>query len=162
MSDFKDETHRQHRETNKKWGRLSNKLGTLVKDLIALSLPRIIEERLNEPTYDLFMQRPKRRSPDGRHMKEFDAVLVTCDCVCLNSTKATLRNTDVDSFVADIAEFRTFFPEYNAPPLVGILASLAVEGSVPAYAERQGFLVLAVSDELMEVKNRPGFEPKRW
>ncbi len=162
MREFKDETHRQHREMNKKWGELSNKLGTLVEDLIAPSLPRIIEEWLNEPTYNLFMQRPKRRSPDGRRMKEFDAVLVTPDCVCLNSTKATLRNTDVDSFVADITEFRTFFPEYKALPLVGILASLAVERSVLAYAERQGFLVLAVGDELMEVKNQPGFEPKRW
>jgi hypothetical protein len=28
--------------------------------------------------------------------------------------------------------------------------------------ERGGFLVLAVGDELMEIKNRPGFEPKRW
>lgn len=37
-------------------------------------------------------------------MKEFDAVLVTPDCVC------------------------TFFPEYNAVPLVGILANLAVDG----------------------------------
>jgi len=143
---FKDETHRQHREMNKKWGEFSNKLGTLVEDLVDPSLPRVVEKRLNERTYDLMMRR-KRRSPDGR-VKEFDAVLVTLDCVCLNSTKATLSNTDVDGFVADIAEFRTFFPEYNALPLVGILASLAMDGSVLAYAERQGFLVLAVGDEL--------------
>ena len=155
---FKDETHRQNREMNKKWGELSNKLGTLVEDLVAPSLPRVIEKRLNERTYDLMVRR-KRRSPDGG-VKEFDAVLVTPDCVCLNSTKATLRNTDVDGFVAEIAEFRTFFPEYNALPLVGILASLAMDGSVLAYAERQSFLVLAVGDELMEVKNQLDFEPK--
>lgn len=160
--DFKDETRRQHREMNKKWGELSNKLGTLVEDLVAPSLPRIVEERLGERTYDLFMERPRRRSPDGRRVKEFDAVLVTPACVYLNSTKATLRITDVDGFVADIAEFRTFFPEHDALPLVGILAGLSVEKSVLAYAEKQGFLVLAVGDELMEVKNRSGFEPKRW
>jgi hypothetical protein len=45
---------------------------------------------------------------------------------------------------------------------VGILASLAVDDSVLSYAEKQGFLVLAVGDELMEIKNRPDFEPKRW
>ena len=162
MRDFKDESRRQLRAMNKQWGKLSNKLGTLVEDLVAPSLPRIIEEHLNEPAYDLFMERPKRRSPDGRRVKEFDAVLVTSGCVYLNSTKATLRPTDVDGFVADIAEFRTFFPEHDALPLVGILASLSVEKSVLAYAERQGFLVLAVGDELMEVKNRSGFEPKRW
>jgi len=160
MRDFKDEARRQLREMNKKWGALSNKLGTLVEDLVAPSLPRVIEERLNERTYDL-MVRLKRRLPDGR-VKEFDALMVTPDCVCLNSTKATLRVADVDGFVADIAEFRAFFPEHDALPLVGILASLGVEKSVLAYAEKQGFLVLAVGDELMEVKNRPGFEPKRW
>jgi hypothetical protein len=45
---------------------------------------------------------------------------------------------------------------------VGILASLAVDDSVLSYAEKQGFFVLAVGDELMEIKNRPDFEPKRW
>jgi len=160
MSDFKDKARRQLREMNKKWRELSNKLGTLVEDLVAPSLPRIIEKHLNEPAYDL-MVRLKRRLPDGR-MKEFDALVVTPDCVCLNSTKVTLRIADVDGFVADIAEFRTFFPEHDALPLVGILASLGVNKSVLTYAEKQGFLVLAVGDELMEVKNQPGFEPKRW
>jgi len=47
-------------------------------------------------------------------------------------------------------------------PLVGILASLAVDESVLGYAEKLGFLVLAVDDKLMEIKNRPDFEPKRW
>jgi hypothetical protein len=42
------------------------------------------------------------------------------------------------------------------------LATLAVEESVLTYAEKHGFLVLAVGDEVMEVKNHPGFEPKRW
>ena len=45
---------------------------------------------------------------------------------------------------------------------MGIPASLAVDDSVLNYAEKQGFLVLAVGDELMEIKNRPDFEPKRW
>ncbi len=160
MRDFKDEARRQLREMNKKWRELSNKLGTLVEDLVAPSLPRIIEERLNEPAYDL-MVRLKRRLPDER-VKEFDALVVIPDCVCLNSTKATLRTTDVDGFAADIAEFRTFFPEHDTLPLAGILASLSVEKSVLTYAEKQGFLVLAVGDELTGIKNRPGFEPKRW
>ena len=45
---------------------------------------------------------------------------------------------------------------------MGIFASLAVDDSVLNYSEKQGFLVLAVGDELMEIKNRPDFEPKRW
>jgi len=53
-------------------------------------------------------------------------------------------------------QFQAFFPEHDTPPLVGILASLSVEKSVPAYAEKQGFPVLAVGDELMKIRNRLG------
>jgi len=41
-------------------------------------------------------------------------------------------------------------------------SALSVEKNVLAYAEKRGFLVLAVGDELMEVKNRSGFDPRRW
>ena len=160
MGAFKDEVRQQSRDMNRKWGEVSNKLGTMVEDLVAPSLPRIVEEQLREIVHDL-MPRRKRRLADGR-VKEFDAVAVTSNLVCLNSTKATLRSADVDRFVEDIAVFREFFPEYDALPLVGILASLAVDDSVLNYAERRGFFVLAVGDELMEIKNRPDFEPKRW
>jgi hypothetical protein len=132
----------------------------MVEDLVAPSLPRIIETQLHETVTDL-MPRRKRRLPDGR-VREFDAVALTLDLVCLNSTKATLRSADVERFVSEIEAFREFFPEYASLPLVGVLASLAVDESVLSYAEKQGFLVLAVGDEIMEVKNRPGFEPKRW
>jgi len=160
MGTFKDEVRQQNRDMNRQWGEISNKLGTMVEDLVSPSLPRIIEAKLRETVLDL-MPRRKRRLADGR-VREFDAVAVTANLVCLNSTKATLRSADVDRFVEDIAVFREFFPEYNVLPLVGILASLAVDDSVLNYSEKQGFLVLAVGDELMEIKNRPDFEPKRW
>jgi len=64
--------------------------------------------------------------------------------------------------VKDIDSFREFFPEYAERPVVCILATLAVDESVLNYAEKTGFLVLAIGGEIMEVKNRPGFEPKRW
>jgi hypothetical protein len=160
MSTFKDEMRQQSREMNRKWGDVANKLGTLVEDLVAPSLSRIIEAKLREPVLDL-MPRRKRRLADGR-VREFDAVAVTASLVCLNSTKATLRSADVERFVEDIAAFREFFPEYDTLPLVGILASLAVDESVLNDAEATGFLVLAVGDQLMEIKNRPEFEPKLW
>ena len=160
MGDFKDEMRQQNREMNLKWGNLSNKLGTMVEDLVYPSLPRIIRQVLDRDTIDLGPRR-KRKLADGR-VKEFDAIAETEDLVCLNSTKATLKSNDVDQFVNDIAVFREFFPEYAKMPVIGILATLTVDESVLNYAEKKGFLVLAVGDEIMEVKNRSGFEPKRW
>ena len=160
MREFKEENRRQTREMNRQWGELANRLGTLVEDLVYPSLPRIIQETLKQEVIRIWL-RLKQKLPDGR-VKEFDAIAVTTDLIGLNSTKATLRSEDVNSFVANIATFREFFPEYQALPVVGILATLAVDESVLNYAEKTGFLVLAVGDEIMEVKNRPGFEPKQW
>ena len=154
------EMRKDRREMNRKWGDLANKLGTMVEDLVYPSLPRVIREIVRQDVVDLSI-RHKRIGPDGR-LKEFDAIALTQDLVCINSTKATLRSSDIDAFVTDIATFREYFPEYRDLPLVGILATLAVDESVLNYAEKRGFVVLAVGDEIMEVKNRPGFEPKRW
>lgn len=104
--------------------------------------------------------RRKRQLADGRG-REFDALTVTADTVCLTSTKGTLRSADLDRFAEEVQAFREFFPEYATYPIIGILASLSVEPSVLNYAERQGLLVLGVGDQVMEVKNSPGFIPKK-
>ncbi len=160
MRAFKEEGREQNREMNRRWGELANKMGTMVEDLVSPSLPRIIKELLDREVIDL-MTRWKRKLADGR-VREYDAVAITVDLICLNSTKSTLRSADVDRFVEEIGIFREFFPEYRDKPVVGILASLAVEESVLNYAEKQGFVVLAAGAQVMEVKNRPGFVPKRW
>jgi hypothetical protein len=160
MREFEDETRRQNREMNRKWGDLANQLGTLVEDLVAPSLPRLIQETLGLEVIDLSVRR-QRKLPDGR-VQEFDALAVTENLVCLNSTKATLRGADVEGLIGEIDVLREFFPEYRATPVVGILASLAVDDGVLRHATREGFLVLATGDRLMEVKNPPGFVPRRW
>ncbi|MEA3274284.1 MAG: hypothetical protein U9Q81_03095 [Pseudomonadota bacterium] len=92
MRAFKDEMRQQSRGMNRKWGEVSKKLGTMVEDLVAPSLSRIIETWLGETVCDL-MPRRKRPLADGR-AREFDAVAVTSSVVCLNSTRATLRGAD--------------------------------------------------------------------
>jgi myosin heavy subunit len=162
VSDFKNESRQANREMNRRWGELANKMGTMVEDLVAPSLSRIVQEVLGQEVVDLSVRR-KRKLKNGRTW-EFDAIAVTeGQQIGLNSTKSSLRSADVDHLLTkEIAAFREFFPEYAHYPVVGILASLAVEDSVLNYAERQGLVVLGVGDELMEVKNRPGFEPKFW
>jgi hypothetical protein len=161
IKDFKDETRQANREMNRQWGELANKRGTLVEDLVVPSLPRIVREMLSQEISDLSV-RWKRWLKDGR-TREFDGIFVTTGGqIGLNSTKSTLRSADVDHFTKEVAAFREFFPEYANYPVVGILASLTVEESVLNYAERCGLIVLGVGDQVMEIKNRPGFSPKFW
>lgn len=167
MREFKDEvradqeaSRRERIEMNRKWGDLANKLGTIVEDLVYPSLSRIVRETFGEEPRDIVV-RFKRRLSGGRR-EEIDALAVTAKLIVLNSTKATLRSADVDGFILQIERFREFFPEYAALPVVGLLATLSVDDSVLRYAERNGSLVAAVGEEVMELKNRADFEPRRW
>jgi len=159
MKNFREENRRANREMNRYWGKLADKMGTMAEDLVAPNLPRIVKEVLNQDIFDLTMRR-RQKLADGRS-RELDALTVTADTVCLTSTQSTLRSADVDRFADDVQAFRAFFPEYAIYPIVGILASLSVDASVLSYVEGQGLLVLGVGDEIMEVKNSPGFIPKK-
>jgi len=167
MRVFKDEvradqeaSRRERIEMNRKWGDLANKLGTIVEDLVYPSLSRIVRETFGEEPRDIVV-RFKRRLSGGRR-EEIDALAVTAKLIVLNSTKATLRSADVDGFILQIERFREFFPEYAALPVAGLLATLSVDDSVLRYAEQNGSLVAAVGEEVMELKNRADFEPRRW
>lgn len=164
---FKDEMResyknqeKQIRQMNKQWGELANKLGTLVEDLVIPGLPHIVSQKFSVKI-ERAMPRLKQKANNGG-MKEFDLIALSKEYVFLNSTKSTLKSQNVDEFVEEISLFWELFPEYRNKKLIGILASLYIDESVMIYAERNGFLVLGVEMEIMEIKNRPDFEPKIW
>src|SRR3990167_218334 len=160
MRTFKEENREQRREMNIKWGEMARKLGTITEDLVAPRIPRIINEMFGLDVVFLGI-RMKKKLQDGR-IKEYDAIAVAGEFVFVNSTKSTLDSEDVKDFIKDIQEFRDYFPEYEKNKIIGVLASLYVDENVIKYAERSGFLVLAVGDKLMEVMNTKGFKPKEW
>src|SRR3990167_8185878 len=160
MRTFKEENRQQRREMNIKWGEMARKLGTITEDLVAPSIPRIINEMFGLDVVFLGI-RMKKKLQDGR-IKEYDAIAVAGEYVYVDETKSTLDSEDVKDFIKDIQEFRDYFPEYEKNKIIGVLASLYVDENVIGYAERSGFLVLAVGDKLMEVMNTKGFKPKEW
>ncbi len=160
MRGFKDENRLQIRQMNIKWGEIAKKLGTITKDLVAPSIPRIVKEDFGLEVVDVMIRR-KKKLADGR-TKEYDVIAVAGEYVFVDSTKSTLDSDGVKEFMKDIQEFRAFFPEYAKNKIVGILASLYVEEGVLAYAGKTGFVVIAVGENLMEVKNPKGFKPKEW
>ena len=160
MRTFKEENRQQRREMNIKWGELARKLGTITEDLVAPSIPSIINEMFGLDVVFLGI-RMKKKLQDGR-IKEYDAIAVAGEYVYVDETKSTLDSEDVKDFIEDIQGFREIFPEYEGKKIIGVLSSLYVDESVIKYAEKAGFLVFAVGEALMEVKNTKGFKPKEW
>lgn len=151
MTAFKDETVRDRQRMNKQWGDLANRLGTVVEDIVAPNLPRVAAELLDCRQPSLFALRVVRHWQG--ETREYDAMVVCDQVVLINETKSKLLSAHVDAFVAKLAEFPRVFPEYAGRRVLGVLASLAVDAGVVAYATRAGVAVMVMGDETMQVVN---------
>ena len=148
---FKDESVRERQRMNKQWGDLANRLGTLVEDIVAPSLPRVAAELFGCERPELFALRVKRRF--NGDTREYDALVVCADCVLVNETKSRLHSKHVERLLAKLAELPTVFPEYASKRVVGVLASLYPDPSIVNRATAAGILVMGMGDEAMQVLN---------
>ncbi len=85
-------------------------------------------------------------------------IAVCGDYVLVNETKSNLGLEDIGKLMDTIEEVREYFPEFRDRKFICSLATLYAEESLIKFASRKGILVLAVGDELMDVKNEPGFK----
>lgn len=144
------------------WGRLANKMGTLVEDIVAPGIPEIFHRMFGLQRLEFSAQRVRRAHRlDAGRMHEFDYVVMAGDVVLVNETKSTLRPEDIPSFVEALRDIRNYLPEAEGRTVVGCLASFSLDPTLVTAGERQGLLMLGLGTGLMRVLNSPGFVP-RW
>src|SRR3972149_1925262 len=65
-------SERGRREHNKRWGELANKMGTLVEDIVAPSLRRIVLDDLDFGEVEVFAPRVEKRHPVTKQARAVD------------------------------------------------------------------------------------------
>ncbi len=159
-ADFVAEMRADRKAMNKQWGELANKWGTLVEDIVAPSVPRILREVVNcspSEELDMFAVRMKRKHPHliGKS-QEFDVVAVCGGYVLIAEAKSNLSAEKINQFMERMKEARDYFPEYADKEqyrFIGALATLYVDQSVIRYGEKQGIIILGLGDHLMDAVN---------
>jgi len=165
MSDFKDETRASRVDMNKKWGELSNRLGTMAEDLIAPSVPSVLRQMVacpDDPVESVAVRVKRLHPADRGRSQEFDVVAACGEYVLINETKSRLDPQVVQRFAQRMPQARDFFPEYAGKKFIGAIASLYVDESLMRYGERHGLIVLGFGTDVMQVLNSPGFVPKTF
>ncbi|MCL4836106.1 MAG: hypothetical protein KJZ86_26950 [Caldilineaceae bacterium] len=163
MQDFKNESRAARLDMNRRWGELSNKMGTMAEDLVAPSIPRILRTMLGCPgdAIDQSAVRVRRRSSQNREIRrEFDVIASCGNYFLINETKSNLNPRDVEQFVDTLSVAREFFPEAAEKSIVGVLASLYVDESLVRFAERNGLILLGFGQDVMDVLNSTDFSPR--
>ncbi len=150
-------------EMGRKWGELANKMGTLVEDIVAPSIPAVFARFFSLERLQFAAPRVRRWQPSDRaRTREFDYLAISDRLVLVNETKSTLRPEDIPAFLALLSEARAFLPEAEGRELVGSLAALQIDPSLVTVGEREGLLMFGLGGGLLDVLNSAGFTPRRF
>ncbi|MFN3480377.1 MAG: hypothetical protein ACK415_08315 [Thermodesulfovibrionales bacterium] len=152
MRAFKDEMREENRKMNKRWGEISNKLGTIVEDIIYPALRPVISQYFDcEPLHMAMNIRRKK----GDLKDEYDAIVECEDTVFLIEVKATPKKEYIDDFrVNKVKRFKTLFPEYTGKRLILIFASLRLEENTINYLTDNKIYAMAYREwEYMDILN---------
>jgi len=140
------------RQWNKQWGELSNKLGTIVEDIIFPASRPVIESVFGVKVQQIAM---RVFCQQGNLRAEFDVVAVSEHQVFLIEVKSTPRFDYLTDFVDNrIPVFRQLFPEYASLDLVPIFASLSIPDDIVKAATNRRVFAMAYREwEYMDILN---------
>jgi len=140
---------------NKRWGEISNKLGTIVEDIVAPNIPRIAKELFGcEELDDFMVRRWVRHKKEPSKLREFDVIAICGKYVIINETKSTVRIDYINQFIEVLPEITVYFPEYADKIIVPIFSSLSLNQDMVNYLSKHQIYAMAMGEETMVLKNR--------
>ena len=149
IDNYVKEGREARKEMNKKWGEVTNKLGTFAEDFVAPNIPRIATDFFKFPSIDIFNRRQDRRNPnDASQVFEFD-VFAVCHAekkILLTDVKFTVRMIYLERVPQTAENFRLAFPEYADYQLIVVFTSMAIAPDQVKYLTKMGVYALALGN----------------
>lgn len=163
MREFKDEMllFKQKSEDDRKridrdWGRLANKLGTILEDIAAPNVERLALEQFQFGTIRDFFVRARRSSRRGLdRQSEFDVICAGPTKLIYAEMKSTPDLESVGKLRLKLQELSDFFPEYSGLEFIGIYASWSLDAKLRSIISSAGLYGLAMGSQTMEIVARP-------
>jgi len=152
------ETDRKIKEVTTSIGRLGNKLGDFVEEMVRPAAVRLFRERgidVHEVHRNVEAQR------DGDAI-EVDLLVVNDTDVVAIECKSTLGEDDVNRHLERLAKLKKLLPSYAGKRVMGAVTGMVLPDNVAQYAYRQGLYVIAQTGDHLAVRNDGRFQPKVW
>lgn len=153
-----EETDRKIKEVTTNIGRLGNKLGDFVEEMVRPAAVRLFRERgidVHEVHRNVEAQR------DGDAI-EVDLLAVNNTDVVAIECKSTLSQDDVDYHLNRLAKLKKLLPSYTDKRVMGAVTAMIIPDNVAQYAYRQGLFVIAQTGDHLTIRNDVQFEPVVW
>ena len=160
---FAAENRAMGARSDRQWGELANKMGTLTEVIVLPGIPTVFRTFFGEEgTVDLAVRVRRHHPVDPGRSEEYDAVASRGDVLLIAESKSTLRPEHVAEFRDKLGASREFLPEAVGKKVVGLLASFRLDPSLVAAGERQGLIMVGLGSGLLLVLNTQGFVPRAF
>lgn len=159
------ETDRKMKETDKKIkemtssiGRLGNKLGDFVEEMVRPAAVRLFREQGIE-VHEVHRNVEAQRGDEGI---EIDLLVVNDTDIVAIECKSTLSVDDINEHVARLGKLKRLLPTYRDKRAMGAVSGMVIPDNVGRYAYSQGFYVIAQSGDHLLIRNHAEFSPRVW
>ena len=152
------QAEKERKEFNRQLAALSDRLGTLIEDMVAPNAPRIARSifRDDEVLGSAIRLRRQHPSDSGRSI-ELDLVVYGRRHLLVCEAKSKVTPEKAAAFLEKTGSFAEFFPEYNGFTVVPMIASVSIEPSLVSHLTRLRIYALGFGDETMEILNQGEF-----
>jgi hypothetical protein len=159
------ETDKRFKETDKKIkevttsiGRLGNKLGDFIEEMVHPAAVRLFQERginVHEVHRNVISTR------DGEGI-EVDLLVVNDTDVIAIECKSTLSLDDVNEHLVRLEKLKRLLPAYANKQVMGAMTAMIIPENVASYAYRNGLYVIGQTGDHLVVRNDLKFKAKIW
>jgi hypothetical protein len=152
------QTSREIKAVNESIGRLGNRLGDFVEEMVRPAAVRLFHEQgidVHE------VHRGVEASRDGDDI-EIDLLVVNSTDVVAVECKSLLSIDDVNQHVTNLNKLKRMLPTYAEKRVMGAVAAMVLPDNVGRYAYRQGLFVIAQSGDHLLIRNDAQFKPHIW
>ncbi|MDR2658593.1 MAG: hypothetical protein LBC27_01200 [Spirochaetaceae bacterium] len=149
------------KETDRKIGKLSDRLGDLVEHIIA---PNLLE-KFNKLGFSFgkISSNVCYKRPGGEFIAEVDVLLEDGDTVLAVEVKSKLSSADVREHTARMRKLRDYADEHgDARHFIGAVAGAIIPEGVKPFAYKSGFYVIEQSGDTIKIEVPHDFVPKKW
>ena len=151
---YREESRAEQRKLNQRLGEISDKMGTIVEDIIYPATRPLISRCFNVEIDDVDISSNIDRKNRNKEREEFDIIASTDDNVFLIEVKSTMRDMYIAKFKDKIKRFPDFFPEYASKTLIPVIASLSMKPNTVNQLTRNKIYAMAYREwDYMDMLN---------
>ena len=139
-------------------GRLSNRLGRFIEEMVYPAAVRLFQERGIE-IHEVYRGVEGKRNGEGIEIdllvvNDGDAVAIEC--------KSNLSMDDVNEHLERLEKLKRVLPAYTNKNVMGAVTGMVIPENVAQYAYKKGLFVIGQTGEQLFIRNDAKFKAKVW